>query len=64
MVPIRINLFTSDMESIPQVQQWQQHKGYFYDRATATTAKRNPGDPIDPNKAYSFELKTMRDLTQ
>ena len=50
--------------SIPQVQQWQQHKGYFYDRATATTAKRNPGDPIDPNKAYSFELKTMRDLTQ
>jgi hypothetical protein len=50
--------------SIPQVQQWQQHKSYFYDRATATTAKRNPGDPIDPNKAYSFELKTMRDLTQ
>ena len=50
--------------SIPQVQQWQQHKGYFYDRATATTAKRNPGDPIDPNKEYSFELQTIRDLTQ
>ena len=50
--------------SIPQVQQWQQHKGYFYDRATATTAKRNPGDPIDPNKEYNFELQTIRDLTQ
>ena len=49
--------------SIPQVQQWQQHKGVYFDRKNQKTAVR-PGDPIDPNKEYSFELQTIRDLTQ
>ena len=45
------------------VQEWQQHKGIYFDRKNQKTAVR-PGDPIDPNKEYSFELQTIRDLTQ
>tara|TARA_R110002020_G_scaffold474013_2_gene704253 strand:- start:268 stop:1140 length:873 start_codon:yes stop_codon:yes gene_type:complete len=49
--------------SIPQVQQWQEHKGIYFDRKNQKTAVR-PGDPIDPNKEYSFEIQKIRDLTQ
>jgi hypothetical protein len=49
--------------SIPQVQQWQQHKGIYFDRKNQKTAVR-PGDPIDVNKEYSFEIQKIRDLTQ
>jgi hypothetical protein len=49
--------------SNPQLQKWQQHEAKFYDRKNQKTAVR-PGDPIDPNKEYSFEIQKIRDLTQ
>ncbi len=49
--------------NIPQVNQWQQHEGIYFDRKNQKTAVR-PGDPIDPNKEYSFEIQKIRDLTQ
>ena len=49
--------------NIPQVNQWQQHEGIYFDRKNQKTAVR-PGDPINPNKEYSFEIQKIRDLTQ